>query len=45
MTQAWLQVIGLTEKGLMALPTGDLSKIADADLVIIACRFHYAGTA
>ena len=27
MTKPWLQVIGLTEKGVMALPAGDLSKI------------------
>ncbi len=39
MTKPWLQVIGLTEKGLMALPTGDLSKIADANLVITPERF------
>ena len=39
MTNAWLQVIGITEKGLTALPTGDQSKITDADLVISPERF------
>ena len=39
MTKPWLQVIGLTEKGVMALPAGDLSKIAGADLVISPDRF------
>ena len=39
MTTPWLQVIGLTEQGLAALPEDDQSKIAKAELVISPERF------